>query len=94
MSKKTWSEKFDKEFVDISDDRTLWKWKKRASVGQVRYFINQTIKEEIQTAFAECLPREMPISKENNLAVRAEYYRVIYKFKDNLKEYLKSYEKL
>ena len=94
MSNKTWEKRFKKLWFEI-----MWKQKKGDDIypfyvisaeekDTIEDFINQTIKEEIQTAFDKCLPEEMHISKENNLAVRAEYYRVKYKFKDNLKEYL------
>ena len=34
---------FDERFIDISEDREVWKFKKDITVGEVRYFIKQKV---------------------------------------------------
>ena len=74
-----WEKKFDEEFIDISKDRTLWKFKKNVSVGQIRYFIrilsNQN--KRLNEAFEERMNRELERQREKIMEV---IYRIKQEF--------------
>ena len=95
MSNKTWEKRFKKLWFEI-----MWKQKKGDDIypfyvisaeekDTIEDFINQTIKEEIQTAFDKCLPKKVMSSFQIALGIDVCRKRI----KQNLKKYLKCYDK-
>ena len=86
--KKTWEKEFVETYKDIPP----------AVLAMIIVDIQELLKEEIQTAFDKCLPIEKLYYKkfkyrEHFISKKTEWNKCILQANENLKKYLKRYEK-